>query len=231
LRQEVRRVKPGEQIAIGTATDPYQPAERRYEITLGILEELAKHPGLDLAIITKSNLILRDLNLLREISRVSKLSVSITVTTLDADLARILEPRAPRPDLRMDVVRQLNAGGIRCGVSCSPVIPGITDSPRDLEAVVRATAQAGGKFIFANPLFLKPCSAAVFMPFLEKEFPKLAPTYKQRYGTRAYLPKGYGERISQLITKLREKYGMLRRQSRREHYQPPALLCGQLSLF
>ncbi len=231
LRQELRRVKAGEQIAIGTATDPYQPAERRYEITLGILEELAKHSGLDLAIITKSNLILRDLNLLREISRTSKLSVSITITTLDADLARILEPRAPRPDLRMEAVQQLNAAGIRCGVSCAPVIPGITDAPLDLEAIVRATAQAGGKYIFANPLFLKPCSAAVFMPFLEKEFPKLAQTYKQRYGNRAYLPKGYGERISQLMTKLREKYGMLRRQSRREHYQPPPLLREQMSLF
>src|SRR5207253_2805610 len=83
------------------------------------------------------------------------------------------EPRAPRPDLRMEAVRRLNQAGIDAGVSCSPVIPEITDSPRDLEAVVRATAEAGGKHIFANPLFLKPCSAAVFMPFLEKEFPRL----------------------------------------------------------
>src|SRR5262249_13628026 len=115
-----------------------------------------------------SNLVLRDLELLREIAQNNEISVHVTITTLNADLARILEPRAPRPDLRMEAVRRLSQAGISAGVSCSPVIPEITDSPRDLEALVRATAEAGGKHIFANPLFLKPCSAAVFMPFLER---------------------------------------------------------------
>src|SRR6202043_2242408 len=172
LRQELRRVKPGEEIAIGTATDPYQPAERRFEGTRGILEELARHEGLELGLITKGNLILRDLELLKEVGRKNRLFVNLTVTTLNVELARILEPRAPRPDLRMETVRKLNQAGIATGVSCSPVIPGITDSPRNLEALVRATSEAGGKHIFANPLFLKPCSAAVFLPFLEKEFPQ-----------------------------------------------------------
>src|ERR1700690_1147653 len=89
-------------------------------------------------------------------------------------------------------------------------MPEITDSPRDLEAVVRATAEAGGKHVFANPLFLKPCSAAVFLPFLEKEFPQLAASYRQRYKDRAFLPKTYGKRISQLIARLRQKYGIVR---------------------
>src|SRR6266404_1527692 len=170
LRQELRRVKPGEEIAIGTATDPYQPAERRYEVTRAILEEFSRHEGLELGIVTKSNLVLRDLDLLQEIGRKNDISVHVTITTLNVDLARILEPRAPRPDLRLEAVRRLNQAGINAGVSCSPVIPEITDSPRDLDAVARATAEAGGKHIFANPLFLKPCSAACLCRFWSKNF-------------------------------------------------------------
>ena len=220
LRQELRRVKPGEQIAIGTATDPYQPAERRFEVTRAILEELARHEGLDLGLITKGNLVLRDLDLLTQIGRKNRLMVNVTITTLNVDLARILEPRAPRPDLRMETVRKLSQAGIRAGVSCAPVIPGITDSLRNLEALVRGTVEAGGKHIFANPLFLKPCSAAIFMPFLEKEFPQLAAEYQKRYKDRAFLPKSYGKRISELMTRLRQKHGM--RPSDRTNRQTPA---------
>src|SRR6201988_2164956 len=97
LRQELRRVKPGEEIALGTATDPYQPAERRYEVTRGILEEFARHRGFELGIVTKSNLIVRDLDPLLEVAKTNRVSAHITVTTLDVNLARILEPRAPRP--------------------------------------------------------------------------------------------------------------------------------------
>jgi DNA repair photolyase len=208
LRQELRRVKPGEDIAIGTATDPYQPAERRFEVTRAILEELTRHHGLEIGLITKGNLVLRDLDLLQQVGQNNRLFVNLTITTLNVELARILEPRAPRPDLRMETVRKLNEAGIVAGVSCSPVIPGITDGPKDLEALVRAIAKAGGKHVFANPLFLKPCSAAVFMPFLEKEFPQLAAGYHQRYKDRAFLPKSYGKRISQLMARLREKYGI-----------------------
>src|SRR6202162_4423019 len=113
LRRELHRVKPGEPIALGTATDPYQPAERRYEVTRGILEEFVRHGGLELGIVTKSNLIVRDLDLLREVSRNNVLSVHITVTTLHVELARILEPRAPRPDLRMEAVRAISEAGIK----------------------------------------------------------------------------------------------------------------------
>src|SRR5580704_9069273 len=210
LRRELHRVKPGESIALGTATDPYQPAERRYEVTRGILEEFARHRGFELGIITKSNLIVRDLDLLREVSRNNVVSVHITVTTLNVELARILEPRAPRPDLRMEAVREISEAGINVGVSCSPVLPGITDSPADLEALVREAAAAGARHIFANPLFLKPCSAAVFLPFLEMHFPHLVDNYRRRYQDRAFLPPSYGKRISQLIARLRQKYGIKR---------------------
>jgi len=210
LRRDLRRVKPGESIALGTATDPYQPAERRYEVTRGILEEFVRHRGLELGIVTKSNLIVRDLDLLREVSRNNVVSVHITVTTLNVELARILEPRAPRPDLRMETVREISEAGINVGVSCSPVLPGITDSPADLEALVREAAAAGARHIFANPLFLKPCSAAVFLPFLEKHFPHLVDNYRRRYQDRSFLPPSYGKRISQLIARLRQKYGIKR---------------------
>lgn len=210
LRHDLRRVKPDEAIALGTATDPYQPAERRYEITREILAEFARHRGFEVGIVTKSNLIVRDIDLLGAVARSNKLSVHITVTTLDTDLARILEPRAPRPDLRMDAVRTLSVAGLRVGVSCSPVVPGITDSPADLEAVIRAAAEAGADYVFANPLFLKPCSAAIFLPFLEQNFPCLADNYRQRYHDRAFLPPAYAKRLSQLVHRLREKYKIAR---------------------
>ena len=210
LRHDLRRVEPDEAIALGTATDPYQPAERRYEVTRSILEEFAKHRGYELGIVTKSNLIVRDLELMKEVARSNHLSVHITVTTLNVDLARILEPRAPRPDLRLDAVRAISQAGLRVGISCCPVIPGITDSPEDIEAVIAAAAEAGADFAFANPLFLKPCSAAVFLPFLEQNFPHLAESYRQRYRDRAFLPPAYAKRLSELVKRLREKYKMTR---------------------
>jgi DNA repair photolyase len=208
LRQELHHVKPGEEIAIGTATDPYQPAERQFEVTRAILEELARHRGLEICIVTKSNLVLRDTDILQQITRNNRLFVNITITTLKADLARILEPRAPRPDLRLEAMQKLNQAGVAAGVICAPVLPGITDSPRDLEALVRATAKAGGKYIFANSLFLKPCSAAVFLPFLEKEFPQLVESYQKRFKDRAFLPESYRKPLSQLMKRLRQKYGI-----------------------
>jgi DNA repair photolyase len=210
LRHELRQVKPGESIALGTATDPYQPAERRYEVTRGILEEFARHRGFELGIVTKSNMVERDLELLKEVAKTNRLSVHITITTLDVELARILEPRAPRPDLRLDAVRTLAQAGLRVGLSCSPVVPGITDSPKDLESLIRAASESGADYVFANPLFLKPCSAAVFIPFLEQNFPHLAASYRERYHDRAFLPPAYAKRLSDLISRLKEKYKLTR---------------------
>jgi len=206
LRHDLRKVKAGESIALGTATDPYQPAERRYEVTRAILEEFARHRGYELGIVTKSNLVIRDLELLKSVARANRLSVHITITTLDVDLARILEPRAPRPDLRVEALRVLGEAGVRVGLSCSPVLPGITDSPKDLEAVIQAAANAGADYVFANPLFLKPCSAAIFLPFLEQNFPHLVDNYRQRYQDRAFLPTAYAKRLSELVTRLKAKY-------------------------
>jgi DNA repair photolyase len=229
LRSELKKVKRGEEIAIGTATDPYQPAERRFEVTRAILEELAKHSGLEIGIVTKSNLVTRDAEILRRVGEHNRIFVNVTVTTVDAELARKLEPRAPRPDLRLEAVRQLNLAGVDAGVICAPVLPEITDRPRDLEALVKAASEAGAKYIFANPLFLKPCSAAVFLPFLEEHFPDLVGLYRTRYADRSFLPKGYGQRLSQLMVVLRQKYGMgseWARGARRVHMQ-----VAQMDLF
>ena len=229
LRSELKTVKRGEEIAIGTATDPYQPAERRFEVTLAILEELAKHSGLEIGIVTKSNLVTRDTEILRRIGEHNRIFVNVTVTTVDADLARKLEPRAPRPDLRLEAVRQLNLAGVDAGVICAPVLPEITDRPRDLEALVTAASAAGAKYIFANPLFLKPCSAAMFLPFLEEHFPELVQLYRTRYADRAFLPRGYGQRLSQLMAALRRKHGIgdqHARSSRRVH-----TAAAQMELF
>ena len=104
----------------------------------------------------------------------------------------------------------MNLAGVDAGVNLAPVLPEITDSPRDLEAVVKSASQAGAKSVFAGPLFLKPCSAAVFLPFLAEHFPALVEHYRKRYADRAFLPKGYRERLSQLIAALRQKYGITR---------------------
>jgi DNA repair photolyase len=210
LRQELKKVKRGEEIAIGTATDPYQPAEKRFEVTRGILEELAQHQGLQIGIVSKSDLVCRDTELLRRVGENNSLYVNITITTTNTKLARILEPRAPRPDLRLKAVRTLREAGIRAGVICAPVLPGITDSPAGLDALVRATKEVGGRYIYANPLFLKPCSAKVFLPFLEKEFPHLVTEYRKRFEDRAFVGKAYAKRISELMSVLRKKHGITR---------------------
>jgi len=229
LRQELRKVKRGEDIAIGTATDPYQPIEKKLEITRAILQELARHSGLELGIVTKSAMVVRDIDLLKEISKQNHISVSFTVTTVNADLARILEPRAPRPDLRLDALRSLRDAGIRAGVICAPVLPGITDSPRQLDAVVKAAAGAKAAHIYANPLFLKPCSAAVFLPFLKEHFPKLVPEYEQRFKDRAFLPAAYRKRISELVANFRVKHGIRNDSRWTEKEERPA--DHQMSLF
>ncbi len=208
LRRDLKKVRPGEEIAIGTATDPYQPAERRHFVTRSILDELSRHAGLEIGIVTKSHLVLRDLDLLQRIAEQNTIGVHITVTTLNSDLARILEPRAPRPDLRLDAVRKLNQAGIAAGVNCAPVLPGITDSPKDLEAVVKAAAEAHATSMFANPLFLKPCSRSVFLPFVKETFPNLVQRYEQLYGERDFGSQAYRQRLSALMAKFKRKYGI-----------------------
>jgi DNA repair photolyase len=199
LEQELRRLKPGTQIALGTATDPYQPLERKLGITRSLLEVFARHRGFRLGIVSKSTLIVRDLDLLKEIGKHNRLTVHLTVTTMNAKLARVLEPRAPRPDLRIAALRQLREAGLRAGVLCSPLMPGITDSPSSIRAVARAAAEAGACFLAAGALFLKPCSLPTFLAFVREHFPAQLAAYEQRYRTSAFVSPAYRKRVTELV--------------------------------
>jgi DNA repair photolyase len=207
FRRNCGRLDPGEAIAIGTATDPYQPAERRYRVTRAILEAFARTSGFRLGITTKSQLVTRDVDVLQEIARRHFLTVSMTVTTMDAALARALEPMAPHPDLRMKAVRKLTSHGIRATVFSAPVLPLITDSDASLDAVARAARTAGAQGFGGNVVFLKPCARQVFFPFLEEKFPTLARRYRERFERSAYLRGDYPERIKERIARIRRRYG------------------------
>src|ERR1043166_9057721 len=140
LRQELKKHPAAADIAIGTGTDPYQPAERRYGVTRSILEVFAAERGRSLSITTKSNLVAHDAGLLVKVARANTLHINMTITTVDAGLARKLEPRAPRPDLRLDAVRTLSSAGLSVGVFLNPIMPCITDSPENMDAVASAAA-------------------------------------------------------------------------------------------
>ncbi len=220
LREEIRQAKDrGLPIALGTATDPYQPAEKQFEITRRMLEMLAGFSGLDFSITTKSTLILRDLDLLRAIAGRHRFSVHMTVTTTDARLARLLEPKAPPPVKRLEAVRALAEGGIRVGVNAMPILPGLTDSPPALEELARQAAEARAQFLYGNLLFLKPSAMSQFMPFLEREFPRLVRRYRKLYACSAYLRGDYAERMAKLMAELRSRYGL---EGRREDAPPHA---------
>jgi DNA repair photolyase len=216
LRRDLKRVKPGEDIAIGTATDPYQPAERRYEITRAIMEELALHSGLSIGVVTKSQLVTRDIDVLKKISERNDIIIHLTVTTVDTELARKLEPRAPRPDLRLEAVKKLSENGIRAAVICAPVLPGITDSPADLDKLMQAAKAAGAQYLYSNPLFLKPCSAKIFLPFVKEHFPHLYPSYQIRYQENAFVSPAYRKRLRLIMDKLARKHRMPDGEERRK---------------
>ena len=208
LRQELSRTPRKDHIAIGTATDPYQPAERRFERTRAILEVFARERGRFLSITTKSNAVLRDVDLLREIARANVLGVHVTITTLDERLARLLEPRAPRPELRLETVRRLSAAGICVSVFPNPIMPGITDGERDLDRLARAAREAGALSFGGGPLFLPPAAQKIFFPFLEQEFPELAPRYREAYQRSLYLSNTYKETLRQRVQRIRDRYGL-----------------------
>jgi DNA repair photolyase len=196
-----------EHIAIGTATDPYQPAEKEYGVTRACLEELAKREGLSISIITKSNQIVRDIELLKVIAAKSALTVNITVTTLKPRLARLLEPRAPRPDLRLAAVKELRDAGLHVGVSASPLLPGITDADGELEGVAAAAKEAGAEWFWSGVLFLMPASARQFLPFIREKFPRLAKQYQEWYAKNGYAPEPYRKRVSERVARIRQKFG------------------------
>lgn len=207
LRQELRALGPGSSIAIGTATDPYQPIERSACITRSLLEVLAGRQDLRINLVTKSALVTRDIDLLQQIAIRNRVTINLTITTLDTHLARILEPRAPRPDLRLQALHRLRQAGIRAGVLCCPLLPGITDTYAALDSVARAAKEADACFFHAQPLFLKPCSKPVFEEFIQQNFPALLPAYRERFQDHAFVGPAYRKRVLELVDAVRKKYG------------------------
>jgi len=196
-----------DQIALGTATDPYQPAERKFELTRSMLEVFAKVGGLNLSITTKSALITRDLDLLREINRRSHLSVNFSLITLNRRLQRILEPRAPRPALRLAAIQKLTGAGIRCNVLMMPMIPGLTDATVAIEGVIRSAWRAGASGVWWRSLFLKPAAARRFLPFIKENFPAAQKRFAQWYSRSAYPPRSYDDSLRPIFEHLKQKYG------------------------
>ena len=211
LEQELKKIDPAQEIALGTATDPYQPIERKALITRSLLEVFARKAGYRLGIVTKSRLIERDIDLLVEIAQRNTLVVHVTITTPNAKLARLLEPRAPRPDLRFQAVKRLRDAGIVAGVFGSPLLPGITDNQRALDGMARRASAVGASFFAAHPLFLKPCSRPTYLSFVREHFPALQADYAKRFATADFAGKTYREKLAKMVEAACRRYELPQR--------------------
>jgi DNA repair photolyase len=209
LRAELKKLDARGGIAIGTATDPYQPAERRFGRTREVLEVFAEDRGLSLHITTKSDLVRRDIALLQRIAQHNSISVNMTITTLDPQLARHLEPRAPRPELRLLAVRALADAGIPVGVFPNPIMPLISDQEERLDRLAAAARDHGASYFGGGVLFLMPSARSVFFPFVAQHFPHLLKRYRERYENAAYLKGPYRESIQKRIAAIRDRHGLL----------------------
>ena len=198
----------GETIVIGTATDPFQPAERRFRVTRSVLEVLVEHPGLSICIITKSPLITRDVDLLRHIVRHSELTIHLSLITVDRDLARRLEPRAPTPEARLRALSRLRAAGIETGINVMPVLPGITDGRDQLDRLVRALADNGASYVSTCPLRLRSTARQRYLPFIEREFPHLATRYRATYAFDHKVSQAYADRLQDMMGEICAKHGV-----------------------
>ncbi len=227
-RQLVRAARSGLLVALGTATDPYQPAEGRFEVTRRLLEAARAVPGLRLSITTKSSLVARDAALLAELAARAEISVNFSIVTTDAALARRLEPRAPRPDLRLGAMRVLADAGVETRLFVMPVLPLITDGEESLRALLRAGRQAGAALAESNVLFLRRGTREFFFAFLAAEFPALVGEYRRLYGAGAYAARACVEALEARVARLGAEVGFpVRRRADRPTDGPRA---RQLSL-
>jgi DNA repair photolyase len=222
LQQDLGRASwQRELIAIGTACDPYQAAELKYSLTHRILKVLRDFAN-PASIVTKSPNVIRDADVLEELSAVTDITVSFGIPTLDEDVWGRIEPGTAKPRERLDAIRVLSERGIRCGVMLAPLLPGLTDDPASLEEVVEAARERGASFIHDNVLYLKPGTKEWSMPFLREAYPHLSERYS-RYYRGPYAPKSYTQDVHRVVDRLRLKYDLVA--PRQE--QPSA---GQLQL-
>ena len=219
LRSELSRPSwQREQIVIGAATDPYQPAEGLYRLTRGCLEALAaaRNP---FGIITRGTLILRDLDVLTEAAKRAEVSINFSIPTLDLEIWQKTEPGTPPPRQRLRVLRKLVDAGIKAGVGIAPVLPGLSDDPKKLADVVKAAREAGATFAWATVLHLKPGTREFFLETLGKEWPELSERYETLYRRRAYLAKPETEPVQLQVRELKARFGIADR--RRFKLSPP----------
>jgi DNA repair photolyase len=208
LRKELRRPSwKGEGVAIGAATDPYQPAEGRYGLTRACLEELAAVAN-PFSLITRNPMIVRDLDVLREAASRAEVSVMFSVPTLDEEVWRKTEPGTPPPRQRLRALSELVDAGIKAGVGMAPILPGISDRPEQLEAVVRAAREAGATSTWANLLYLRPGTREHFLENLARDWPEELERYERLYANRAYLPRKAAEPVRAEVAELRQRYGI-----------------------
>lgn len=198
----------GDTIIVGTATDPYQPAERKFRVTRQVLEVLAEHPGLSVVVITKSPLVTRDIDVLTRIARHSELSIHISLITLDRELARRLEPRAPTPEARIRALARLRAAGIPAGINCMPVLPGITDDPRALEALIKRVAEAGATYVAGCALRLRSTARNRYLPFIDEHFPHLSDRYRRTYSSGHEAGDKYRDGLRRFFERTCSRYGI-----------------------
>ncbi len=229
FKLELKSVKLGQVVALGTATDPYQPAERKFGLTRKVLEAMIGVRGISLFITTKSDLVARDADVLKRLSLNNQVRVTSSITTMDTELARLIEPFAPRPDLRMRAVGELSRAQVPTGVIASPVLPLITDSAENLEAVARAAKNAGADQFGANVLFLQPSAQKVFFPFLETSFPQYLARYRRGYASGAFLKSDYSDRIRNRVSDIRQRVSIGERDLERTNSPRPS--GAQLLLF
>jgi DNA repair photolyase len=210
LRSELRAPRwTGEEIAMGTNTDPYQPVEGRYRLTRGIIEVLAEAAN-PFSILTKSTLIGRDIDVLQEAARVADVGTALSIGCLDEDVWRAVEPHTPNPLRRIETVARLNEAGIPCGVLMAPVIPGVSDDPGQLEAVVRAAIEAGATSITPIALHLRPGVREHYLSWLEARRPELMPEMRRRY-RGAYAPAHERARLAETVREMLAGPGGVRR--------------------
>jgi DNA repair photolyase len=197
----------GEPVAMGTATDPYQHCEGRYRLTRGILGALADFEN-PLSILTKSTLILRDLDELRRLDAAAGASVSMSVATLDERVRRIVEPGTPPGRRRLEVLARFAEAGIRTGVLVAPILPGLTDGEEHLDEVLAACAEAGVRSATPIVLHVRPSIREHFMPWLREAYPWLYPRYVELYGRRTYAPRTYLDEVGERFARLRLRHGL-----------------------
>ncbi|MGH7711184.1 MAG: radical SAM protein, partial [Gemmatimonadaceae bacterium] len=198
----------GETVVIGTATDPYQPAERRFRLTRGMLEVLAPIRSLDLCIITKSPLIARDADVLARIAANASVTVHLSLITIDRDLARRIEPRAPTPESRLRALRRLSDAGIEVGINIMPVLPGITDNPLGIETLVRSVADAGAKYVNTCTLRMRADTRERYLDMLQREFPELTARYRAAYARSHAVSEKYQEGLKRFVRRVCERVGI-----------------------